>query len=88
MGPLRLFRPWPAWRFSCSFPRPGLAGGLYLAKNGSPWQQPLYPWSLFFVIALGIGIRCYSLCVSFHFRERQPNHLCGPYFLVPFGIRT
>jgi len=60
-------------------------GAGYLAKNGSPWRWPLYPWSLFFVIAVGIGIRCYSLCVSFHFVNGSRT-IFGPYFLVPFGL--
>ena len=50
--------------------RAGGASGAaaYVAKNGSPWRWPLYPWSLFFVImAGGLAIRSYSLCVSFHY---------------------
>ncbi len=60
-------------------------GAAYVAKNGSPWQWPLYPWSLFFVIAGGVGVRCYSLCVSFHYVNGSQT-IFGPYFLVPIGL--
>ena len=62
--------------------RGGAAG---VAKNGSPWRWPLYPWSLFFVIAGGVGARCYSLCVSFHYVKGSQT-IFGPYFLVPIGL--
>ncbi len=60
-------------------------GAAYLAKNGSPWRWPLYPWSLFFIIAGGLAVRCYSLCVSFHFVNGSRT-IFGPYFLVPIGL--
>jgi hypothetical protein len=60
-------------------------GPAYVAKNGSPWRWPLYPWSLFFVIAGGVGVRCYSLCVSFHYVNGSRT-IFGPYFLVPLGL--
>ena len=60
-------------------------GAAYVAKNGSPWRWPLYPWSLFFVIAGGVGVRCYSLCVSFHYVNGSQT-IFGPYFLVPIGL--
>jgi hypothetical protein len=57
----------------------------FVAKNGSPWRWPLYPWSLFFVMAGGVGVRCYSLCVSFHYVGGSRT-IFGPYFLVPIGL--
>ncbi len=60
-------------------------GASYAAKNGSPWRWPLYPWSLFFVIALGVGVRCYSLCVSFHYVNGSRT-IFGPYFLIPIAL--
>ena len=60
-------------------------GAAYVAKNGSPWRWPLYPWSLFFVMAGGVGVRCYSLCVSFHYVNGSRT-IFGPYFLVPLGL--
>ncbi|HEX3450569.1 MAG TPA: hypothetical protein VHS97_20105, partial [Isosphaeraceae bacterium] len=65
---------------------PAARGGVALvAKNGSPWRWPLYPWSLFFVMAGGVGVRCYSLCVSFHYVGGSRT-IFGPYFLVPMGL--
>ncbi len=65
---------------------PAARGGAgYVAKNGSPWRWPLYPWSLFFVMAGGICVRCYSLCVSFHFVGGSRT-IYAPYFLVPIGL--
>ncbi|HKI18144.1 MAG TPA: hypothetical protein VKA15_09695, partial [Isosphaeraceae bacterium] len=60
-------------------------GADYVAKNGSPWRWPLFPWSLFFVIAGGVGLRCYSLCLSFHYVEGSRT-IFGPYFLIPIGL--
>jgi len=58
-------------------------GADYVRNNGSPWQWPWYPWPLFVVLALGVGLRCYALCVSFH-PSRGPATMFEPYFLVPF----
>jgi hypothetical protein len=65
---------------------PAARGGAgMIAKNGSPWRWPLYPWSLFVVMAAGLGARCYSLCVSFHYVHGSRT-IFGPYFLVPIGL--
>ncbi len=56
-----------------------------VAKNGSPWRWPLYPWSLFVVMVGGLCVRCWSLCVSFHFVEGSRS-IFGLYFLVPIGM--
>jgi hypothetical protein len=62
-------------------------GAAYLAKNGSPWRYPLYPWVLFGLLAVGVCGRAYYLCISFHFVPRTPGgpspNIFGPYFLVP-----
>ena len=60
-------------------------GGAYLKGNGSPWRWPLYPWSLFFFLGLGVCGRAYYLCVSLHNVEGFSS-IFGPYFLVPFGF--
>jgi hypothetical protein len=62
--------------------RRGRAG---VAKNGSPWPWPLYPWSLFVVMVGGLCVRSWSLCVSFHYVEGSRS-IFGPYFLVPIGL--
>jgi hypothetical protein len=58
-------------------------GAGYLAKNGSPWPYPLYPWTLFGLLAVAVCARASYLCVSFHFVGKS-NTIFGPYFLVPF----
>ena len=60
-------------------------GSAYVGKNGSPWRWPLYPWSPYFVIACGLAVRCYSLCVSFHYVNGNRT-IFAPYFLVPIGL--
>jgi hypothetical protein len=55
----------------------------YLAKNGSPWPYPLYPWTLFGLLVVAVCGRASYLCVSFHFVGKS-NTIFGPYFLVPF----
>jgi hypothetical protein len=62
--------------------RRGPAG---VAKNGSPWRWPLYPWSLFVVMVGALCVRCWSLCVSFHYVQGSRT-IFGPYFLVPIGL--
>ncbi|MGO9464336.1 MAG: hypothetical protein ACLQIB_45480 [Isosphaeraceae bacterium] len=65
---------------------PAARGGPeYVADNGSPWRWPLFPWSLFLVMAGGVGLRCYSLCLSFHYVEGSRT-IFGPYFLIPIGL--
>ncbi len=65
---------------------PGARGGAaYVTKNGSPWRWPLYPWSLFLIMAGGLALRCYSLCMSFHYVNGSRT-IFAPYFLVPVGL--
>lgn len=58
-------------------------GASYVCDNGSPWQWPWYPWPLFVVLGVGVGLRSYAICVSFH-PSRGPATMFEPYFLVPF----
>jgi hypothetical protein len=64
------------------------AGPGYLARNGSPWPWPLYPWSLFGMLAIAVPGRAILMCWSLH--ELGANAydrlIFGPYFLVPFGL--
>lgn len=67
-------------------------GRAYLAKNGSPWRWPLYPWTLFGMLAGCAAARSYYLCLSIHYLD-MPGHyrslsssIFGPYFLVPLGL--
>jgi hypothetical protein len=63
-------------------------GPEYVARNGSPWRWPWYPWSLFVFLAVGAVGRSYLLCWSMQRVERsEPERLIfGPYFLVPLGL--
>lgn len=58
-------------------------GAEYVRDNGSPWQWPWFPWTLFVTLGLGVCIRAYYLCVSFHF-VGVPQTIFALYFLVPF----
>lgn len=63
-------------------------GAGYVRDNGSPWPWPLYPWSLFFVLALAVPGRAVLMCWSLHpLGANQYDRLIfGPYFLIPFGF--
>jgi hypothetical protein len=63
-------------------------GQAYLQDNGSPWPWPLYPWSLFAILAVAVPGRALLMCWSLHLQEaaRFDRVIFGPYFLVPFGF--
>ncbi len=63
-------------------------GAELLRDNGSPWPWPLYPWTLFGMLALAVPARSYLLCYSMHLPEGGGGGqvIFGPYFLVPFGM--
>lgn len=64
--------------------RPAIRRGPgYVKENGSPWIWPFYPWTLFFMIGLGVCGRAYYLCVSMHLAGGSAT-IFAPYFLVPF----
>ncbi len=58
-------------------------GATFIRLNGSPWRWPWYPWTLFGVLAFGVAMRSYCLCVSFH-PVKGMSTMFAPYFLVPF----
>jgi hypothetical protein len=60
-------------------------GAGYVAKNGSPWRYPLYPWVLFGLLGAAVCGRAFYLCISFHFVGKSDT-IFGPYFLVPFFL--
>jgi hypothetical protein len=87
------------WLLFCFSPLAGIAffslvpairrGPGALAKNGSPWPYPLYPWALFGLFAAAVCGRASYLCVSFHFVGMsrfvgRSDSIFGPYFLIPF----
>jgi hypothetical protein len=63
-------------------------GADYVQDNGSPWRWPLYPWTLFGLLALAVPARAFLLCYSMHrpAGEFQGQLIFGLYFLVPFGF--
>lgn len=58
-------------------------GSRYVQANGTPWQWPWFPWTLFGVLALGVCLRSYYLCVSMHFIGGSQS-VFGIWFLAPF----
>jgi hypothetical protein len=62
----------------------------YIRDRGSPpsWPWPLYPWSLFFILAIAVPGRAVLMCWSLHpLGIRNYDRLIfGPWFLVPFGF--
>jgi hypothetical protein len=75
------FAPCAAVCFALLFPAVW-RGADYVRGNGSPWPWPLYPWSLFAILALCVAGRAFYLCFSFHFVARGAT-IFGPYFLLP-----
>ena len=61
------------------------SGSAALKNNGTPWNWPLYPWSLFFMLVVGICFRSAVLCISF---ESKSGYLSifGPYMLIPIVL--
>ena len=58
-------------------------GPRYVRDNGTPWPWPWYPWTMFFVLGLGVCGRSYYLCLSMHMAGGFTT-IFAPYFLVPF----
>jgi hypothetical protein len=63
-------------------------GAEYVRDNGSPWPWPLYPWTLFGLLALAASGRAVLLCWSMHpiGGAHLDRLIFGPYFLAPFGL--
>lgn len=63
-------------------------GAEYVRGNGSPWPWPLFPWSLFVVLAIAVSGRAVLMCWSLHplGAVRFDRLIFGPYFLIPLGF--
>jgi hypothetical protein len=63
-------------------------GPEYVRGNGSPWPWPLYPWTLFGMLALAVPARSLLLCWSMHLLDNSDRDalVFGPHFLAPFGL--
>lgn len=65
-------------------------GPEYLRENGTPWLWPMFPWTIFVVLLVGLGLRSYALPQAFDPVLGQTLHasmefssVFGAYFLVP-----
>jgi hypothetical protein len=68
---------------------PAIRRGPELVRdNGSPWRWPLYPWTLFGLLAFAVPARAFFLCWSMDvlIGADQSRLIFGLYFLVPFGL--
>lgn len=69
-------------------------GARSVERGAAPWRWPLYPWTLFAMIGLAVGIRSYSHCLAVNYSggtdgyERFDATIFGPYFLIPLGLAT
>ncbi|HEY2148636.1 MAG TPA: hypothetical protein VGH32_11905, partial [Pirellulales bacterium] len=63
---------WPAARFDDRREVP----------NGTPWTCPLYPWSLFTILLVAVGLRSYSLGMTFEAGRGLASSFSS-WFLVP-----
>ena len=63
-------------------------GGAYVENNGSPWPWPLYPWSLFALLAFAVPCRAILLCYSMHLIDVRDLYemTFGFYFLTPLVL--
>ena len=60
-------------------------GSQIVQQNGTPWCWPLYPWSVFFVLGVGVCLRAFGMSLSF---DPAPSIALygafGLFYLVPF----
>lgn len=61
------------------------AGRKAVAKNGSPWVWPYYPWSLFVLIVVGLCGRCALLSIAFE-PSKGLDSVFDAYMLVPIFL--
>jgi hypothetical protein len=56
--------------------------GQNVLNNGTPWGWPLYPWSLFVLVGVGVVLRAYAMTMSFD-PTKSPASGFQLYFLIP-----
>ena len=61
------------------------AGKDIAEKNGTPWLWPLFPWSVFAVLAVGLVGRSFLLCEAFD-TSHGAQTIFSPFFLSPILI--
>jgi hypothetical protein len=59
--------------------------GRDVVNNGTPWGWPLYPWSLFFLVGVGILLRAYAMSMSFDPTKGLASGF-QPYFVIPLVL--
>jgi hypothetical protein len=65
------------------------AGKVALRNNGTPWNWPWIPWTVFVFIGGAVCFRSYSLAISFDLGKAKAHFWdtsFGLYFLIPFLI--
>lgn len=92
----RWFPEWNALWLLTLFPVVAAFGLLYLIPaarlgrhsipdTGTPWKWPLYPWSLFVLLTVGIIGKAYLLCMAFDL-TKGVSTIFAPYFLAPISL--
>lgn len=84
-GALLLAFPMIAAVFTLSLIPAIRKGSSYVNGNGTPWTWPLFPWSIFVLILVGICGRSLILCLSFETSVGLTS-IFGSYFLVPIFL--
>jgi hypothetical protein len=86
-----IFARWSAPFFSALFALalllliPAIRRGAdYVGDNGTPWNWPLYPLSLFFVFVVVAGIRTHAIWMSFG--SFTGFVVFEPFLLLPFAL--
>jgi hypothetical protein len=59
-----------------------------IADNGTPWRWPMYPWSIFAFLFIGVLIRSYTLTLTFHSGAGKMllSSTFAPYYCVPLVL--
>jgi hypothetical protein len=59
--------------------------GQDVVNNGTPWGWPLYPWSLFVLVGVGVLLRAYAMTMSFDPTKGLASGF-QPYFVIPLVL--
>ncbi len=60
-------------------------GSSIVENNGTPWRWPMYPWSIFFFLLIGVIIRSYAMTLSFQSAVGMESTF-APYYLAPLVL--
>jgi hypothetical protein len=64
-------------------------GSMACYNNGTPWNWPMFPWSIFAFLLIGVCFRSWTLSISLDTGSMKTSiqsmdSAFGPYFLIPF----